>query len=1125
MTLSAVPSTIHLTSLQTANTSGFARCTDLLKTDFGGEVSRHWHLREANQLAQAQFDQAKRLLNLWQAHQEGLSGVDLALEEHRLVVVPQALLPILQKADLRTLHQQATRRKGELDQMQSRLSQLTAIIEEHERVLQSLTRWMVLQEELKEQGIGHRMKLLLPQYRAEHQRKQAEMKTLEQGLRLVMEILGATTVQQGWKTCHSRLQITRQEKETLHHERLTMRLTPEEQQVLKFHRSQCELYQVAFEAREALERHDALLRDIQQKFPHISSLTQAQQEFSAARDQVAGLAVALKLLDPPNQQKGFAAPVFPKTQHSLHVFLQVESAREDTPALTTETNDSVALQQQLLEVLVMRLTLLTQQDQHQKTETVQLQAVTDLAVLGTESEEVHTETGTLEVEALGLASDELLSAAPSAQLDLDPVFLDPSEGQSLTFTEQVESSDDHLLDEAFLQPVQLFEHVQPAPQVKTPVSSHQPGLWDSEAFTSLPALFFEVEEVEDTALFSEDLSFTESPVPMVKESIRERPAEVNGSAFPLDPQTRQLFECSGLLTAGWLFQLQQAQQVTLKALQQAIKRLSVLEEIVRHLQEVPVKHLVHVPKGLRNSLKEDLHHLRQQAAQRQQLWQTLFDKRKSILQDIQECEAWVSDFGTLDLLGRQVAELQEKKGSLTATQKTVLARKQKALTRLDNQLQMHWKPGCTNHQQACLHQQKKLENLRASAKTLQVALESCTPSEQDILLLKCSLSQLKEYQQAFEKTPNFQVVQPALDALTGHFPGTSPHRWQVLQHHLQDEVQGLTLRMEVLTPRNHLGFEPLRRAQWQSPLLDFIPELKPAGLEFSTAHSDLDEMTQQDQILAPDVFEQNAQGVALVEKAEDFDGLFELQLVQVSPTDEEHLDGLEVDPAPELFEPWDFMDGPVVQQVPLPEFQDLDFEMFPDSGPDEVRDEDGIDLWDLDDETAVAEPASAVDDGRLTTTRIAEQRAAELAFQYDVLQGFDFFSETLDQARIGKRLVTLKTLLSGGHDPADIERAYRVRELIQTMPEFSFRSRCLGEVVCRPGMLSWEHSLAFVKLFWGCPSVLDCELTLTQVLELHRIHPWFRNEASGLLVLEHLITTCPDGMAIDIYVTGLLEAL
>ncbi|GEM49163.1 hypothetical protein DC3_47980 [Deinococcus cellulosilyticus NBRC 106333 = KACC 11606] len=1107
--------------MQTANTSRLARCTDLLKTDFRVEVSRHWHLRNANQLALAQLEEANRLLNMWKVHQERLSDVDLSLEDLRSVVVPEALMPLLQKADLRTLH----RRKGDLDQMQSRLVHLTASIEEHQVHLQALTRWMVLQEELGQQGFGHRMKLLLPQYRAEHKSKQTEMETLQRELQPFLAKLGATTLEQGWQGCHTRLQSLQQEKDALHRERLTIRLTPEEQQVLKFHRSQCELYQAAFEAREILERHDALLRDIQQKFPHISSLTQAQQEFSAARDQVAGLAVALRLLDPPNQHKGFAAPVFPKTQHSLHVFLQVEPAREDTPELTTEANDSVTLQHQLLQVLAMRLTLLAHQDQHQKTETVQLQAVTELDALGIESEVLHTERSTLEVDALDLSSDELLSSAPSAELDLDPVFLDPSEGQGLAFTEQVESSDDHLLDEAFLQPVQLFEPVQPIPEVKTPASSHQPGLWDSEAFTSPLALFFEVEEVEDTGLFSEDLALTESPVPMVEEATRAHPAAVNGSVFLLDPQTRQLFDGSRLLTPGWLSQLQQAQQITAKALQQASNRLNVLEEIVRHLQHVPVKHIVHVPTGLRSSLNEDLHHLRQQAAQRQQVWQTLFEKRKSILQDIQECEARVSDFGTLDLLKKQMAELQEKKGPLTATQKTILARKQKALSRLDNQLQVHWKPGCTNHQQACLDQQKKLEHLRASAKTLQVALESCMPSEQDILLLKYSLSQLKEYQQAFEKIPTFQLIQMALDALIEYFPGTSPHRWQVLQNHLQEEVQGLTHRMEVLTPRNHMGFEPLRRALWQSPLLDFLPELKQAGLECSVAHSDLDEMIHPHEILGPDVFEQNAQGLALLENVEVLDGRSELQFVQVSPTDEEHLDGLEVDPDLDLPEPWDFMDGPVLQHDPLPEFQDLEFETIQDSGPEEVKAVFVIDLWDLDDETGVAEPASEVDDGRLTTTRIAEQRAADLALRHDVSHAFDFLAEALDLKIIGKRVHTLQKLIEAGHSIEAIELAYRTRLLVSESHHFWYSWKKYGELRATPHLLSWDHALKFVACFHGLPDMTEIELTMQAILDLHADHPWFRGETSACFVLIHLIRNCPPHIDMNVYVHHLLEAM
>lgn len=1084
MTLSAVPSTMQFLALQLSNPAMNKGAINPLKIDFSREIRDCWQQQEDFQWAEAQFQQAVQLQNSWQPHQVALEKVNLILEQHRNVEFPPGMLKLLQQGRLTELQERARERQVAHQRMhrttQERVHHLTTELADLQSQLQSLTRWLVLKNEMGQQGFSHRMKLLLPAYKAEQQRKQQEAQSLERQLQPLMTRLKATGVEEGWQKCHSLVQDLIQEKEALQQLQHPA-LTPEQQMVLMYHPSHLEHFQAAFDARETLQRHDLLLKAIQQTFPHLRSLAQAKQEWKEIAVQVAELAAALDLLAKPNFWQGSLASFVPKTQHPHAVFLWTESM----PPAVLPAKGATELQQTLLDLLLLRHALLTRQ----------------------ERESLH------DPPAEPLLPEPFETGSPLESAE-DPVFLMPIEEQTGLCAQQLAPEQD-FVDEVFLGLVQLFEP-QPEP-ISKPSSRNvrQVDLWEA-ADGNAPLLFFEVQEAGVLPLESPHGTPSTEPLDLsatLKEGLSENTSGMQGFQHDV-----RFFELSSMLPSGWLSQLQKARQVTEKALSQAIRRLSLLEDIVQPLQQVPVKSLVHVPAVLRAQMPEDLWQLREQVVQRQKLWHTLFEKRKAILQDIQSIEVLVSDFETLELLKKQVAELQGSKGPLTAMQKTVLARKQKALGRLDQELQVHWKPGHKNHQQACFQQQKKLEDLRESAKTLQVALEACSPKDQDALLLKCSFSQLREHQEA-SQAANFQTIQKALDLLIEHFPGTQPQRWQVLQNHLQDEVQGLTRRRDALTPKNHLKnhfvFEALQDGWWKGGCLEGIAAWKQANPDLPALQSLETNL---------DLEEDHADEDVAQEPQPAFDNT-EMQ-PPASSKGQETEKGLELNPAQPSDAFWEVMDD----QDAEPEFQDLDFEPSPEWSPElgleEVPDEDSLDLWDLDEEPQVVEPArEEADTGRLTTTRLAEQRAADLAVQHGALQGFDFFAEALDQQRIGQRRVTLQKLLDRGHDPEHIEQAYRVRELIHNMPDYGFRRYICGEAVCRPSMLSWEKSLAFVQMFWGHPTVLDCEMTLMQVLELHQTHPWFRTSPSALLVLEHLISSCPAGMAIDLYVTGLLEAL
>lgn len=1079
MTLSAVPSTMQFLALQSFNPPMNKEDINPLKTDLSSEISHCWQQKEAFQWAMAQLQQAVQLQDMWQPHQEALSTVNLILEQHRNVEFPQGMLKLLEKKPLTDLQQRARERQVAHRQLQKRLRHLTTELTDLQIQLQSLTRWLVLKNDLGQQGFSHRIKLLMPAYKAEQQRKQQEAQTLEWQLQPLMTRLRAKGVEEGWQKCHSLVQDLMREKGVLQQQLLQAALTPEEQMVLTHHPSRLEHFQAAFDARETLQRHDQLLKAIQQTFPHIQSLAQAVQEWNEVTAQRAEFAASLDQLTKPNFWQGSFAPFFSKTQHTQAVLLLAESM---LPAVLP-AKGAAELQQTLLDLLLLRHDLLTRQER---------ESLQDLPASPLLPEPF--ETGSL------LESAE------------DPVFLLPIEEQTDLCAQQVAPEQD-FVDQVFLEPVPLFEP-QPEPISKPSFRNVcQADLWEA-ADGNASLLFFEVQEVE--ALPLESPCCTPSKEPLDLPATPEEGFQENTSGMQAFQHDVHFFELSPMLPSGWLSQLQKARQVTENALLQATQRLSLLEDIVEPLQQVPVKNLVHVPAVLRAQMPEDLWQLRTQATQRQELWQNLFEKRQSLLQDLQNLEALVSDFETFELLKKQVAELQSNKGPLTAMQKTVLSRKQKALARLDQALQVHWKPGHKNHQQAFSHQQKKREDLLESAKTLQVALEACSPKDQDALLLQCSFSQLRKHQEA-SQTENFHSIQRALDLLIEHFPGTQPQRWQVLQNHLQDEVQGLTRRMDALTPKNrlknhlenHFVFVALQDGCWKGGCLEGIAAWKQANPDLPALH------TLEANVDLPEQLSEEADLQAT-------QPAFETNEMQTLASR-----GLELNPAQPSDAFWEVMDP----QDAEPEFQDLDFEPSPEWSPElgleEVPDEDTLDLWDLDEEALAVEPVreDEADTGRLTTTRLAEQRAADLAVQYGALQGFDFLAEALDQQRIGQRRVTLQKLLARGHDPEHIEQAYRVRELIHNMHDFGFRSHICGETVCRPSMLSWENSLAFVQMFWGHPTVLDCEMTLMQVLELHQTHPWFRSEPSALLVLEHLISSCPAGMAIDLYVAGLLEAL
>ena len=132
---------------------------------------------------------------------------------------------------------------------------------------------------------------------------------------------------------------------------------------------------------------------------------------------------------------------------------------------------------------------------------------------------------------------------------------------------------------------------------------------------------------------------------------------------------------------------------------------------------------------------------------------------------------------------------------------------------------------------------------------------------------------------------------------------------------------------------------------------------------------------------------------------------------------------------------------------------------------------------------------------RLTRAERAEQKAIEVAFQNNWLEGLEVLQSVFERYGWSLARVALERIIAVGATPDEVALARDLRELWRETPEFGV-SLWRGTRGTFPGqpyqVLSWSMALGLVKRFQSIPTLEEVELVLHQLFNHWRDH-------SGLL--------------------------